>query len=56
MVGGSNPGQLISTPPPPLKVSGPGIEPPTKNLASAALPFDRRWSESAKLPQCLKPV
>ena len=56
MIGGSNPGRLFLTPPPPLKVTRPGFEPPTKNLASAALPFDRRWSESAVLPHCLKPV
>ena len=56
MVGGSNPGRLILTPPPPLKVSRPGFEPPTENIASAALPFDRRWSQSAELPHCLKPV
>ena len=46
MISGSNPGRLFLTPPPPLKVTRPGFEPPTKNLASAAIPFDRRWSES----------
>ena len=58
MVGGSNPGRLILTlpPPPPLTASRPGFQPPTQNIASAALPFHRRWSESAELPHCLKPV
>ena len=55
MLGGSNPGRLILTPPSPLKVSRPGFEPPTENFASAAVPFHRRWSESAELPHCLKP-
>ena len=56
MVGGLNPGQLTLAPSPPLKVNRPGFEPPTENIASAALPFDRRWSESTVLPHCLKPV
>ena len=56
MVGGSNPDSLILTPPPPLKVSMPGLEPPTEYLASTALPFDRQWSDSSRLPHCLKPV
>ena len=57
MVGGSNPGRRVLTPsPPPLEVSRPGFEPPTENLAPAALPFNRRWSAGAELPHCLKPV
>ena len=56
LVGGSNPGLLNLTPPPPLKVSRPGFEPPTENFASAVLPFDRRWCDSARLPHCLKLV
>ena len=39
--GGSNPGPLSLTPPPPLKVSRPGFAPPTANFALAALPLDR---------------
>ena len=49
-VGGSHPGLLSLTPPPPLKVSRPGFEPLTANFASAAL------CDSAGLPHCLKPV
>ena len=43
LVGGSNPGRMnLAPPPPPPTVGPPGFEPPTKNFASAALPFDRR--------------
>ena len=37
---------LTPPPPPPPKVSSPGFEPPTENLASAALPFDQRLCDS----------
>ena len=55
LVGGSNPGQVNTVPPPPLTVSRPGFEPPTKDFASAALPFDRRLCSSDMLPHCLEP-
>ena len=41
-IGGSNPGLLSLTPPPPLNVSKPGFEQPTANFALAALPLDRQ--------------
>ena len=56
LVGGSNPGRMNAAPPPPLPPVGrPGFEPPTKNLAWAEIPFDRRLCDSDKLPHCLEP-
>ena len=43
MVGGSNPSRVNTAPPPRPAVDQPGFEPPTKNFASAVLPFDRQW-------------
>ena len=51
LVGSLNPGWVNTAPLPPPTVSQPGFEPPTENFASAALPFDRRWCDSDKLPQ-----
>ena len=55
LVGGSIPCRLNLMPPPPPKASGPGFEPPTENFASAALPFDRRLCDIARLSHCLQP-
>ena len=53
---GSNPGRVNTAPPPtPPTVSQPGFEPPTKNFAPAALPFDRQLVHSDGLPHCLEP-
>ena len=54
-VGGLNPGWMNTAPPPPPTVSRPGFKPPTKNFASAALPFDQRLYDSDKLPHFLEP-
>ena len=56
LVGGSNPGRVNMAPLPPPTVDPPGFEPPTENFASAALPFNRRWCDSTKLPHCLEPA
>ena len=40
---------------PPPTVGRLGFEPPTKNVVSAAVPFDRRLCDSDKLPHCLEP-
>ena len=55
MVGGSNPSPANLAPPPPPTVRQLGFEPPTKNFAPAALPFDRQWCESDMPPHCLEP-
>ena len=56
LVGGSKLGRMNTAPPPPLPTVGrPGFEPPTKNLASAALPFNQLLCDSDMLPHCLEP-
>ena len=55
LVGGLNPGRVNTAPPPPPTVIRPGFDPPTKNFASAVLPFDQQLCDSAPLPHCLEP-
>ena len=56
LVGSSNLGRLnTAPPPPPTTTSRPGCAPPTKKVASAALPFTRRLLDGIKLPHCLQP-
>ena len=42
LFGGLNPGRTNLAPPPALKVSRSGFEPPTASFPSAALPLDHR--------------
>ena len=55
VVGGSNPGRAIGTPPPPPKGSQPGFELSTENFPSAALPFDQQLCVGNVRPHCLEP-
>ena len=53
LVGGSNPGWTSLAPPPALKVSRPGFEPPTANFTPAALPLDHRLCDERYLSPLL---
>ena len=55
LVGGSNPGRMNTAALPPPTGGRPGFELPTKNLASAVLPFDQLLCGSDMLPHCLEP-
>ena len=59
LVGGSNPGEVNMTPPPPAaapnEYPAPGSDQRSLVSHPAALPFDQRLYGSLHLPHCLEP-